>query len=30
MTPKMSENSTVWLGPVSDEEYAAATMAAKK
>jgi quercetin dioxygenase-like cupin family protein len=29
MTPKMSENSAVWLGPVSDAEYAAATMAAK-
>ena len=25
MTPKMSENNVVWLGPVTDEEYKSAT-----
>lgn len=27
ITPKMSENGVVWLNPVTDEEYAAATTA---
>ena len=30
MTPKMSENGVVWLRPVTDEEYAAATATENK